>query len=120
MDLQRGNFTKEDIEGNKVAAVISYISFLVVITLLIAPDSKFARYHANQGVTLLIVSVVFGIARGIILGIFGFIPLVGAIIGFILSIINLLIVILSILGIVNAVKGEAKPLPIIGSFTLLK
>lgn len=122
MDLNKSNdyFDSKDIESNRIAAVLSYFGILVIVTLLIAPNSKFARYHANQGVCLLICEVVFGIARGILVGIFGFIPLIGAIVSGVLSLFGLAFLILSILGIANAAKGEAKELPFVGQFNLIK
>ncbi|UJF35877.1 DUF4870 domain-containing protein [Paenibacillus hexagrammi] len=97
-----------DIQNNKVMAIVAYILFFV--PLLAARESKFAMYHANQGLTLFIVCV----AANFILGI---IPIIGWIL---LPIANLIIFVLAILGIVAAAQGQAKPLPIIGSFTLLK
>ncbi len=50
-----------DVEKFKGLAVLAYIFFL--IPLIAAPNSKFARFHANQGLLLfiLLVIVVFGV-----------------------------------------------------------
>lgn len=42
-------FEQEDINQNKVMAVLAYIGILVLVPLLAAPNSKYARYHVNQG-----------------------------------------------------------------------
>jgi len=99
---------KEDIEKNKAMAILAYIIFL--IPLLAAKDSKFAMYHANQGLVLFLLALAVNVVGGIIpfLGWFVILPLG-----------NLLVVVLAILGIVNAAKGEAKPLPLIGGIKLL-
>lgn len=122
MDLKKSNerFEMQDVEANKVAAVLSYIGILVVVTLIIAPNSKFARYHANQGVGLLIGEVVLGIVSAIVVGILGFIPLIGVLIAWVFRVIELVFVILSIVGIVKAAKGEANSLPIVGEIHLIK
>lgn len=99
--------------NSKLFAVISYIWILCIVTILCAKDDAFARYHANQGLVLLILNVVVGVA-GFILA---FIPIIGAIVSWILSIACL---VLMIIGIVNAVKGEMKPLPFIGGIQLIK
>ncbi len=101
-------FEKDDIEKNKAMAILAYIIFL--IPLLAAKDSKFAMYHANQGLVLFLLALAVNVVGGII-------PFIGWFI--ILPIGSLFVVVLAILGIINAAKGEAKPLPLIGGFKLL-
>ncbi|GGA07994.1 hypothetical protein GCM10008018_62150 [Paenibacillus marchantiophytorum] len=97
-----------DIQNNKGMAIVAYILFF--IPLIAAKDSKFAWYHANQGLTLLVTAVIVNVILGII-------PFIGWIL---LPLANLAIFILAILGIVAAAQGQAKPLPLIGKYTLLK
>jgi uncharacterized membrane protein len=97
-----------DIEKNKVMAILAYIIFF--IPLIAAPDSKFAKYHANQGLLLLLFCIAFSIVSSVI-------PIIGwFILGPICSILGL---ILFILGIINASQGKAKPLPVIGGITII-
>ncbi len=113
-------FDKADIDGNKAMAILAYIGPLVLIPIFAAKDSKFARYHANQGLLLLIISVLYGIISGIIsfvaLAISWRLFFISGIFGFI----SLVLVVPLVLGIVNAASGKAKELPIIGKFRLLK
>ncbi len=115
-----------DIENNKVMAVLSYFGILVLIPIFAAKDSKFARFHANQGLVLWITALVVGIALGIVVGILGAILiLVGLgflsiILSIISSAVSIAFLVLAILGIVNAATGKAKELPIIGKFKILK
>ncbi|MBQ7727133.1 MAG: DUF4870 domain-containing protein [Clostridia bacterium] len=105
---------KSDVEENKIFAVLAYIGILVLIPILAAPKSKFARYHSNQGLILLIVDIIAGVIGGLL----GLIPYVGWVFGLILGVACLIFM---ILGIINAVNGEEKPLPVIGNlFTILK
>ena len=100
-------FTPEDIEKNKIMSVLAYIIFL--IPLLAAKDSKFARFHTNQGLVLFII--------GIISSVVAVIPLVGWIIAPIGAI---LVTVLAVIGIINALNGRAKELPVVGKFKILK
>ena len=50
-----GEFQVEDIEQNKLLAVLSYFSLLVILPIFLAKESKYARFHANQGLILMIV-----------------------------------------------------------------
>ena len=52
-------FDKADISANKVYAILAYIGFLVLVPLIAVPKSKFARFHANQGLVLLIGEVAY-------------------------------------------------------------
>lgn len=100
-------YDAQDIEKNKVMALLAYIIFL--IPLLAAKDSKFARFHANQGLVLFL--------GGIIASVVAVIPVIGWIIA---PIAGLVITVLAIIGILNALNGRAKELPVIGKFKILK
>lgn len=101
-------FTQEDIEKNKVMAGLAYIIFF--LPLLACPDSQFAKYHANQGLILLIVSF----AGSIILS---FIPIIGWLL---LPIFTVVVLVFAVIGLVNGLGGKAKELPIIGKYKILK
>jgi len=102
-----------DVEKNKVMAILAYIIFFV--PLLAAKDSPFAKYHANQGLTLFIAWIAVAIVRTF----FFFIPVIGWIISLALVVVDLGLLVLVVLGIMNASKGVMEPLPIIGKYTLL-
>ncbi len=100
-------YDAQDIEKNKVMAVLAYILFF--IPLLAAKDSKFARFHTNQGLVLFL--------GGIIASVVAVIPVIGWIVA---PIAGLVITVLAIIGILNALNGRAKELPVIGKFKILK
>ena len=102
-------FDPTDIEANKMMALLSYIIFF--IPLLAARESRYAMFHANQGLILFLAGIVVSIAGSIIpiLGWFVILP-VGCII----------VAVLGIMGIINAWKGVAKDLPIIGKMRIIK
>ncbi len=102
-------FEAKDIENNKIMAVLAYILFL--IPLLAAKESPYAKFHTNQGLILFIAGIAVSIVGSIIplLGWFLILPVGGLIVG-----------ILGIMGIINALTGKAKELPVIGQFKLLK
>lgn len=105
---QENAYTAEDIEKGKIMAGLSYLLFF--LPLIACPESKYARFHANQSLILLIT----GIAGNVILGI---IPVIGWIL---LPFFGIGVFILGIMGLVNGFGGKAKKLPIIGKFTILK
>lgn len=111
-----GSFDKKDIDDNKIMGVLSYISWLVLIPIFCARDSKFARFHVNQGIVLAIAETLFGIVIGILDGI----PFIGWLFSLVGGLAELIFFILAIIGIINAVNGKAKDLPVIGSIRLFK
>lgn len=113
-------FDSNDIDNNKAMGVLAYLSWLVLIPLFAADKSKFARFHVNQGLVLAIVELIWWVIETVLTIVFGFIPVVGAIVAFVLSIPNILFLVLAIIGIVNAVNGKAKELPIIGKYKVIK
>lgn len=109
------SFDPEDIRQNKAMAILAYISWLVLIPLFLAKNSKFARFHCNQGLILAIVEIICWV----VLGILGGLPLIGWIFRLVNGILGIVFLLLAILGIVNVVNGRAKELPVIGSFKIL-
>ena len=93
------------------------IGILFLIPLLACPNSRFARFHTNQGLVLFLL----GLAASVVTGIITIIPFVGWVLGPILGFaVSIFELVLMIMGIVNAAQGQAKQLPVIGKITLLK
>lgn len=109
-------FDPNDIQQNKVMAVLAYLSWLVLVPIIGAKNSPFARFHANQGLVLAIAEIICWVVLGILVKL----PLIGWIFGLIEGIFSLVCLIFAIIGIVNAANGRAKELPIVGKFRVLK
>lgn len=120
-------------EDNKFMAVLSYLGILVLVPIFGGKDSKFVQYHASQGLSLAICTFAYNICYWVITTVLGvlFKPSYNLLIGYvpnpIVSIVSIVLglgsiffVVLAIMGIVNAVKGDCKMLPVIGKMDLLK
>ncbi len=121
-----------DVQNNKAMGILSYLGILVLIPLFAAKNSKFAQYHARQGVTLAVFEIAYSIVNIIITAILGAIfPLRytliggvthGAVYGIITGILGLcsiFFLVLAIIGIINAAQGQKKELPIIGKIDIV-
>ena len=97
-----------DVEQNKTVAAISYILFFV--PLLAARNSRFAMYHANQGLLLLLALIAGNIVLSII-------PFIGWIL---MPVLNIAALVYMVLGILNAVNGRKQPLPFMPNVDILK
>lgn len=115
-----GEFDPQDIQNNKAMAILAYIGILVLIPLFAAKESRFARYHTNQGLVLCIAevaySILYMIVSTVILAISWRLYFLVTIIG----LLGLVFLVFMILGIVNAAGGKAKELPLIGKIRILK
>lgn len=86
---------ENDVKENKIWAILGYLGILCLIPLLAKKDSKFAQFHAKQGLILLIAEF------------FVWVPMIGWLLG-------IAIFIFWIMGIINVINGKMKPLPIVG------
>lgn len=112
--------TGNDAQDNKVMAILAYFGPLVLIPIFAAKESPFARYHSNQGLVLLLACIAYNIANSILSAIILAISWRLHFITSLLSFVSIIFTVLAIIGIINACKGEKKPLPLIGSINLLK
>ena len=114
--MEEKEFDEKDIKQNSTFAALAYILFF--LPLITCKDSKYGRFHANQGLILLIVSLIGSIIFAIISSIR---PWRLAWFGRLLSVAWILATIAFIvIGVVNAVNEKAKELPIIGKFRIIK
>jgi uncharacterized membrane protein len=113
-------FDPQDIEKNKFMAILAYFGILVIIPILAAKESKFARFHSNQGLILCIAAILYSVAYSILSSV---ILSISWHLYWLVSIIGLLgfaFLIWFVIGIINAAQGKAKELPLIGHYKLLK
>jgi uncharacterized membrane protein len=106
------SFDHSDINANRGVSIAAYIWILFFLPLVVAPDSKFGRFHANQALINFLLWVACGIVS-VPFNVFfwGGFNLV--------QIINIVPLGLMIYGIVNAVNGKAVELPVIGKLRLI-
>lgn len=122
MELKGQTPEQEDLKGKKFTACLAYLFWLTVIPMIYSTESKFVKYHANQGLVLAIAETVYLVLTAIVskllwsgsratsllvettmlmifVGVFG---------------------ILSLIGIFNVIRGKEKPIPTFGHIKLLK
>ena len=89
----------------KALSILAYFGPFFLLAVLLAPESHFAKYHANQGLVLFLTEVV---GRHI--------PLIG----WTFQLLNIVIVVLFFLGLSHAIREVEEPLPFIGEIQILK
>jgi uncharacterized membrane protein len=98
------NEKEKEIHEGKFFAVISYISFLCIISLLLKRHNHFALYHAKHGLALFVLEVI------------GFILSVIPVLGWVIKVFSLLIFgLFSLWGILQALHGNHSRMPLIST-----
>lgn len=82
-------------EEGRLWAAASYLWIISIVVLAVRKNDDFARFHANQGALLFIISLPMC-----------FIPVIG-------WLINLIIAVLAIIGIIKSLTGEKWELPLL-------
>jgi uncharacterized membrane protein len=102
----------KEVEEGRTFAILSYALGLIGLPFFLIPlimrNNEFSLYHSKQCLLLWL--------GGIVVSIVG-VPLIAVCIGLILvPVAGLFLVVLDIMGLVNAIKGEQKPVPLIGKY----
>jgi uncharacterized membrane protein len=109
------SMTQADIDDGKTMAILAYIFFLV--PLFAARDKKFAMYHTEQAIALWIAFIAIYIVMTILTII---VNQISSTLGCVISILGILpwlaYVVLWIMGLLNAIGGKVKELPVIGAW----
>ncbi|MEK7152165.1 MAG: DUF4870 domain-containing protein [Patescibacteria group bacterium] len=95
---------------NTMMAIVAYILFFIPL-LTDAKNDPFVKYHVKQGFVLFIAYIIVMVVSRMLYGFgfgFGFIGLS--------SLLNVALLVLLVMGIMHAINGEQKPLPLIGQF----
>jgi len=99
-----------DVEQGKICAILAWFFPIGLIWFFVDENmkkNKFAGFHVKQSLVLAIAAIIINIAGTII-------PVLGWFI--ILPIGNLIVFVFFIIGLIKAIQGEEKELPIIGKF----
>ncbi len=101
-----------EVEAGRAFAILSYALSLIGIPFFLVPlimrNNEFSLYHAKQTLLLWLAGLALGLVGGLTMLIcIGFILLpAGAI----------FLLVLNILGLINAINGQQKPIPVIGKY----
>ena len=126
------SFDEEDIDNNVFIALLSYVGILAFIPYFIKTDSKFVKFHAKEGLNLLIIEGIYVVLDSLLsmIKVSEVVVDYGSLVGtrmvtpiFIsipMALIGLVLTVLSIIGIINVCKCRAKELPLISKIKIVK
>ena len=98
--------------ADRIFAVMAYVGFFVIVPILFRPNSRFVRFHVNQGLVLFLIDSIMMLIGGVVGGVWIMVK--------VLDVIQWLCYVMMILGILFALQGREKELPLIGKIKLLR
>ena len=115
--MSRPYYTQHDFHENRIIGAMGFVLFFV--PLLVNSKSSFNRICANQGLLGAIVYFAAVIAFALLGLILGWIPLIGALINLIGSVVKLAIFAIMVYHAYLAYQGKFQILPYIGAIDLI-
>ena len=109
--VQKNDGVKGKEDDSKLFAFLAVFLTLIgfVIALAVKKDNKYVMYYGKQGLVLFIAWMIIWIASMILI----FIPIIGWLA---MMILYLGMLAFWVIGIINSLSGQMKPIPIIGQF----
>ena len=107
-------FDAKDISDNKVIAMLPYLMGIigVIIALLAAKDSDYARFHIHEALKITVLSVLVGLITAVLCWTI-IVPIAGGVCSIILLVVR-------IISFCQVCSGKAKEAAIVSSFGFLK
>ena len=92
----------------KVTGIVAYITIIGWIIAFLAGDKEGAKFHLNQALVLVL--------AGLILNVLSRIPFLGIVFG----LVSIVVFVFQIMGLVYAIQGKDKEVPLLGGIKILK
>lgn len=113
---------QEELRGKKLTAAMAYLSWLVVIPIVYSSESKFIRYHANQGLTIAIAETIGILATVVVSKVLWSVSVkLSLLVEFMMyAALAGVFGALMLIGLMNVFMGKKRKLPTFGKVNLLK
>ena len=93
----------------KTTDILAYITIFGLIIAFVAGDREESKFHLNQALVLWLAAIVSGVVA--------IIPVLGWIVT---TVAGIFIFVCWVIGLVSAIQGTEKPVPLLGGIQLLK
>jgi uncharacterized membrane protein len=107
--------------NKRTTDIVAYLWWVGLVVALLAGDRRNSRFHLNQALVLTIVGVVWTIIYRVAYAIIRVVTfgLLNTVLGGLNALVCLVVLVLKIMGLVNAVQGVEKPLPLVGGIHII-
>ena len=114
MQNENNPFINLNSDNGKTVAIVSYLTIIGWVIAYVMYGNKkqqLSGYHIRQSLGIMITGVLFYVLQFMLL----FVPFIGWLISLIMIPIGLFLFVLWIIGLIAAINGEEKPVPVIGN-----
>ena len=94
----------------KTTDIVAYLTVVGLLIAFVAGDREASKFHLNQSLIIWLTSTVVGI-------VVGWVPLIGWLVS---VVVGIFCAVCWFIGIISAIQGTEKPVPLIGQIKLLK
>ena len=94
----------QEVQEGMLLSILAYLDVLVFVPLIIGRNNPTVRFHSNQGLKLLVVSIITSLFSMVFKGFFA---------RLLVKLVGLAVIVLSIIGIINVINRETKELPLV-------
>jgi len=101
--------------NKKTTDIVAYLTWVGLVVAFVIGDRKNSKFHLNQALVIWLLGAVAGIASKLL----GWIPLVGVLVNIVTGLIGLFCLVCCFIGVVAAIQGQEKAVPVLGQFKLL-
>jgi len=109
-------FYPDDIKANQVSGILASFPVLFWLPLVIAKESPYGKFCANQGLTLFVLNIIVSIATTAGGKILSYIPLIGGILNWVFDLAAFAVTTGAfLLLLISACQGKARKIPFIGN-----
>ena len=102
--------------SKKATDIVCYLSPLGFIIAFLVGARQESRFHLNQSLVIWLVGTIAGIVSSVL----GWIPLIGWLVALAMVVVDLFCVVCWFIGVIGAIQGTEKPVPVLGQIQLLK
>ena len=101
--------------SKRTTDVVAYLSWIGLLVAFVAGDRSASRFHLNQSLVIWLSCTVAGLVGRVL----GWLPLVGWAVDLAVGLALVLCVVCWFIGIINAISGVERPVPLLGHVRLI-
>ena len=102
--------------SKKTTDIVAYITPIGLILAFLLGDKENSKFHINQALVLWLCEIVVNIVSNVLKNV----PVLGTIISIVCAIASIALFVFWIMGLVSAVQGTEKKVPLVGDIVLYK
>lgn len=108
--------------SKRTTDIVAYLTWIGLVVAFFAGDRRSSRFHLNQALVLTVCGTAWSVVYRIVYHIIRVVSfgLLTGILGALNALVTIVLLVLTIMGLINAIQGEEKPLPLIGGITLFR